>query len=149
MNAEAVIVPMSGADLDQVLALERSIYPFPWTRGNFTDSLDSGYSAWLARSSERIDGYALMLLAADEAQLLNISVAPARQRAGVGASLFVHLRGVAEAAGSRRMFLEVRRSNAQAQAFYRQRGFQQIGERRGYYPAVDSREDALVMELSL
>lgn len=149
MSAPDVMVPMASADLDRVLDLERVIYPFPWTRGNFADSLASGYSAWLVRTGGQLAGYAVMLLAAQEAQLLNISVAPERRRAGVGSGLLAHLRAVAVAGGGRRMFLEVRCSNAAAQEFYRHHGFRQIGERRGYYPAVGRREDAIVMESPL
>ena len=143
------VLPMRAADLDEVMAVEREVYPFPWTRGNFADSLAAGYSAWLLRDEGRLAAYAVMLLAAGEAQLLNISVAPARQRSGLGGRLLAHLRGEVQAAGGLRMFLEVRAANGQAQAFYRRHGFRRIGERRGYYPAVDGREDALVMELAL
>jgi len=149
MSAQPVFSPMAGLDLDRVLDLERSIYRFPWTRGNFADSLASGYSAWVARAGAELAGYAVMLLVSDEAQLLNISIAPVRQRTGLGSSLFKHLCGIAAAGGSRRLFLEVRRSNAAALAFYRQHGLRQIGERRGYYPSIEGREDAIVMDLLL
>lgn len=149
MSDAPAIIAMTSADLDQVLALERDIYSFPWTRGNFADSLASGYSAWLVRAGGELAGYALMLLAADEAQLLNLSVAPARQRTGLGSRLLKHLCSVAAGGGGSRMFLEVRRSNTPAQAFYRHHGFRPIGERPAYYPAVDSREDAIVMDLPL
>ena len=149
MSAPLHLVPMTRDDLDRVLRLERDIYPFPWTRGNFADSLDAGYDAWLALADDELAGYAVMLLAADEAQLLNISVAPLRQRRGIGRGLLDHLRGVGRAAGGRRMFLEVRRSNAAALAFYQHQGFRSIGERRAYYPAPQGREDAIVMELPL
>ena len=138
---------MTTGDLDQVMELERRIYDFPWTRGNFSDSLAAGYSAWLARSDDTLAGYAVMLLAADEAQLLNISIAPARQRRGLGSGLLAHLREVAAAGGGRRMFLEVRQSNVAAQAFYQAHGFRHIGQRRAYYPSAKGREDAIVMEL--
>lgn len=149
MRAAVAIAPMASADLDRVIALELSIYDHPWTRGNFADSLASGYGAWLATVGDEFVGYAVMSVAADEAQLLNISVAPTQQRHGIGSGLLAHLRAVAATAGGRRLFLEVRRSNAGAQAFYQHHGFFQIGERRGYYPAADSREDAIVMELPL
>lgn len=144
-----LIVPMQGADVTPVLALERQIYAFPWTRGNFTDSLAAGYSAWLLRRNDELAAYAVMMQAGDEAQLLNISVAPAQQRAGLGSTLFAHLRAVAAAAGGERLFLEVRRSNAAALSFYARHGFATIGERRAYYAAAGGREDALVMELRL
>ncbi len=142
-------VAMRAVDLAQVMPLEQELYLFPWSRGNFTDSLDSGYSAWLLRVGEQLAAYAVMLLAADEAQLLNISVAPSCQRSGLGSSLLDHLRRLAIAAGAARMFLEVRASNSGAQAFYSRHGFRRIGERRGYYAAAHGREHALVLELRL
>jgi [ribosomal protein S18]-alanine N-acetyltransferase len=140
---------MSGADLDEVLALEARIHPFPWTRGNFGDSLESGHSAWLMKQGGVLIGYAVMMQAADEAQLLNISIAPERRREGHGSALLLHLFAVARQSGAHRMFLEVRSSNASGLALYRRHGFTPIGERRGYYPAQQGREDALVLAREL
>lgn len=142
-------LPMGASDVDAVLRLERQIYAFPWTRGNFIDALAAGYGAWLLHHDGGLAAYAVLLLAPDEAQLLNISVAPERQRAGLGGALLAFLRDQARAGGALRMLLEVRASNASAQAFYRDQGFAEIARRRGYYPALQGREDALVLELPL
>ena len=149
MMASVELVPMLKADLDQVMELERRIYAFPWTRGNFSDSLEAGYSAWLLRADQALVGYAVMLVAGDEAQLLNISISPAQQRAGLGSRLLGHLREVAAAGGGQRLLIEVRLSNQGALAFYQGHGFRRIGQRRDYYPGVQAREDAVVMELAL
>ncbi len=140
---------MGAADLDAVMALENRVYPFPWTRGNFSDSLASGYSAWLIKVSGSLVGYAVMMQAHDEAQLLNLSIAPERRRSGFGSALLAHLLAQARSCGATRMLLEVRRSNDPALALYQHHGFAQIGERRDYYPAQQGREDALVLELKL
>jgi len=137
--------PMCAADLDAVMALEGRIYAFPWTRGNFSDSLESGYSAWLMKEGGSLVGYAVMMQAHDEAQLLNISIAPERRRAGFGSALLLHLLKVARGCGATRMLLEVRPSNGPGLALYHRHGFTRIGERRGYYPAELGREDALVL----
>jgi ribosomal-protein-alanine N-acetyltransferase len=138
-------IPMSAADLDAVTTLERQIYAHPWTRGNFADSLAAGYSAWLMHVRGALVGYALMTLVVDEAQLLNISVMPQQQHLGLGSALLQHLLVVAGDYGATRIYLEVRRSNQAALAFYRRHDFVAVGERQAYYPADQGREDALVL----
>ncbi len=141
--------PMQPEDIDAVLAIERGAYPFPWTRANFADSLASGYSAWCCRVDDALVGYAVMMLVLDEAHLLNITVAPDWQRYGYGMLIMHHLFSTARAHGAKRMFLEVRPSNAPGQGLYRRLGFGTIGRRRGYYPADAGREDAVVMVADL
>lgn len=140
---------MNDGDIDAVLAMEQRIYAFPWTRGNFVDSLVSGYSAWMMREGDRMLGYAVMMLVLDEAHLLNISILPERQRTGLGSRLLQHLFEVARAHGAARMYLEVRQSNVTGCSFYLRHGFARIGERPDYYPARNGRETALVLERSL
>ncbi len=142
-------LPMADSDVDRVLDIERAIYDFPWTRGNFRDSLRSGYSCWTACEGRELIGYAVMMLAAGEAHLLNLSIAGSRQRRGHGRALLAHLVRVARDHGARVLFLEVRPSNAAAKRLYSGQGFEQIGVRRGYYPAAGGREDAWVYSLYL
>ena len=141
--------PMNVEDIDAVTAIESRIYRFPWTRGNFADSLSAGYGAWLMKEGGRVIGYALMMVVQDEVQLLNIGIAPEHQRLGLGSALLQHVCLVARRHGAARMFLEVRPSNGPALALYRRHGFAEIGLRRGYYPANDGREDALVLAVAL
>lgn len=140
---------MTAADLDAVAEVERRIYPFPWTRGNFADSLAAGHGAWLAMEDERMTAYAVMMQVLDEAHLLNISVVPELQREGRGSALLAQLFGLARMRGARRMLLEVRPGNVSGLALYRRHGFVEIGRRRDYYPAHAGREDAIVMALDL
>ncbi len=139
------MLPMNGGDLDEVMAIESAVYPFPWSRGNFSDALAAGYSAWVCRVGGELVGYAIVMMAVDEAHLLNISVAGKRQGLGFGARLLRHAMQVARALGGRTLLLEVRPSNAPALALYEHFGFARIGVRKGYYPALDGREDALVL----
>ena len=140
---------MHESDVAAVLAAEHRIYPFPWTEGNFTDSLRAGYSAWVCREEGALAGYAVMMMVFDEAHLLNISIMPERQRRGLGSDLLSHLFHVARGHGAVCMFLEVRSSNESGQAFYRRLLFSEIGRRREYYPAHAGREDAIVMARDL
>ncbi len=89
------------------------------------------------------------MLAVDDAHLLTISVAEKRQRMGFGARLLCHAMDVAQQCNATSMLLEVRPSNEKALMMYRHFGFQQIGVRRGYYPAAVGREDALVLTRAL
>jgi len=138
---------MRESDIEAVLAAERRIYEFPWTRGNFADSLAAGYSSWVCRDADDAVplAYGVMLLVLDEAHLLNLSVVPERRRQGVGLALLRHFFCVAKAHSAHDMFLEVRQSNLAAMALYESCGFRAIGRRRGYYAAAAGREDAIVM----
>lgn len=140
---------MNADDIDAVLALEQRNFAFPWTRGNFIDSLRAGYSTWLMREDEHMLGYAVMMLVLDEAHLLNISILPERQRTGLGSMLLQHLFEEARGQGVARIYLEVRQSNHSGCGFYLHHGFAQIGERADYYPARNGREAALVLEKNL
>lgn len=141
--------PMLQDDVPWVAARERELHESPWSAGNFTDSLEAGYSCWLALEETAPVAYAILMVVLDEAHLLNITVAGERQRSGIGGALLAHLQDVARQAGARQMFLEVRPSNLPAQALYRQTGFHPIGRRKAYYPGPRGREDAVVMRLPL
>lgn len=143
------IVPMGYQHIDEMLAIEHRIYPFPWTRRNFVDSVDSGYSVWGCRMADELVGYFVLMSAVDEAHLLNVSVAESRQGMGLGARLLRQAIGVARDAGVESVLLEVRPSNDKALRLYRHFGFRQIGLRRDYYPADHGREDAWVLRLNL
>jgi ribosomal-protein-alanine N-acetyltransferase len=143
------MVPMRAADLDEVLAIEYRLCDYPWSRSNFSDSIESGYACWVCRVDTVLVGYYVLMLAVDDAHLLTIGVAPAHQRRGLGARLLRHAMEIALAGAARVLLLEVRPSNSAALALYRHFGFAQIGVRRGYYPAEGGREDALVMTHAL
>jgi ribosomal-protein-alanine N-acetyltransferase len=143
--------PMTAADVDQVWALECSVFPFPWSRGNFVDSLSSGYDCWTVRDTDgKLAGYYLLMYALDEAHLLDVAVAMGRQRQGLGRRLLDVIAARARSQGMSSILLEVRPSNERALEVYRRYGYVQIGRRKAYYPAgVAGREDAIVMRLDL
>lgn len=141
--------PMQMDDLDAIVQIEPVIYSHPWTRGNFSDSLNSGYSAWVLESGGEIIGYALMMMVLDEAHLLNLSVAKSYQKQGLGRYLLEHMLKIAKNHKAANMFLEVRPSNISAIALYENMGFCEMAVRRGYYPAAHGREDAVLMGLAL
>jgi len=141
--------PMGEVDLDAVMAVERDVYPFPWTRGNFADSLAAGYGCWVMDCARGLVGYGVLMLAANESHLLNLTVAREWQRQGFGHVLLRHFLHVARAARAESLFLEVRPSNHAARELYAGYGFRQLAVRRGYYPAAHGREDALLLGVTL
>jgi len=140
---------MTAADLNAVTAIEESVYPHPWTLGNFGDSLAAGYHCWIVECGGEISGYTVVMIAAGEAHLLNLSVGSAWQRRGLGRELLAFVLKLARDYGAQRIFLEVRPSNTAARSLYAAAGFAEIGVRCGYYPAGAEREDAVVMALDL
>jgi [ribosomal protein S18]-alanine N-acetyltransferase len=153
---EMSLRPMVMDDVDAVHALERSVFPHPWSRANFVDSLASGYDAWVLREPAQagadgpLAGYFLLMYALDEAHLLDVAVAAPRHGTGVGRYLLDRIATRAQAQGMSSILLEVRPSNERALAVYRRYGYAEIGRRKGYYPAHEGRrEDAIVMRYAL
>ncbi len=141
---------MKPADVDAVLSIEQSVHAHPWTRGNFSDALASGYVCKIYETTPAMLGFVVLMPALDEMHLLDISIAAEHQRQGLGRRLLDEAMQLARGTGMRRMLLEVRPSNLAAIALYRAAGFSEIGRRRGYYPAAAAgREDAIVMECVL
>lgn len=142
---------MRTQDLAEVHRIEVDIYPYPWTKRNFQDSIDSGYDTWVARDRQgTVVGYFFMMLAVDEAHLLNITIRRDLHGCGLGRMLLDKLVVIAREKGAVSVFLEVRPSNPRALAIYKQYGFTRIGQRKGYYPGPhQTREDAIVMRLAL
>lgn len=154
MNAQAreslpTLRAMRESDLERVLAIEQQSYPFPWTDGIFRDCLRAGYGCWVLERVEGIIGYGILSVAAGEAHVLNVCVAPTAQGGGHGRRLMMRLLDLARWHRAERVFLEVRPSNPRAIALYHDIGFNEIGRRPNYYPAASGREDALVMAFEL
>jgi ribosomal-protein-alanine N-acetyltransferase len=146
---EVHIRPMMEIDLPEVAIIERKSYAFPWSENIFRDCLRVGYTCRALDLSGQIIGYGVMSLGAGEAHVLNVCVRDEFRSRGFGRRLLEHLLERAAAAGVHEAFLEVRPSNTAAIRLYQRLGFEQIGIRRGYYQAVDGREDAIVLKLEL
>ena len=149
LKPTAVLAPMREQDLAQVMAIESALYTHPWTRGNFADSLRAGYECRSYRVQGELIGYFVLLAAAGEAHLLNLSIAEAHQRRGYGTALLNEATALARKLGAKDLFLEVRPSNRGAQELYYRYGFRKIAVRRDYYPARSGREDALVYSAAI
>ena len=147
--SELRVRPLRPTDLPAVMIIERSVYPSPWPEEHLARIV--AFPGAIGRVAElpngEVVGYALGWVAADEAELANIAVAPPHRRSGVGNRLLESMRVAAAELGATRMYLEVRVSNEVAQTFYRSRGFTVTGRRREYYSRP--REDALTMAVDL
>jgi ribosomal-protein-alanine N-acetyltransferase len=150
MSAQLDTLPryrrMSAVDLDAVTAIEQAAYSHPWTRGHFSDSLEAGYHCWVLECGGKIAGYTVVMIAAEEAHLLNLSIAVPWQRRGLGRQLLDFVVKLARDYRARRILLEVRPSNEAARRLYAAAGFCEIARRRDYYPAGEQREDAIVLQ---
>ena len=147
---EARFEPLTAARLEAVMAVEQQAYPHPWSRGNFTDSLQSGYQMQVLMGGDELLGYFVAMKGVEEVHLLNITVAPAHQRQGWARVMLDALAVWSRGQGAQWLWLEVRVSNVRALAIYAAHGFRRVGERRNYYPAAQGqREDAVVMSLRL
>ena len=147
--SELSFAAMMAHDLDWVAAREAELHAHPWSRGSFADALASGYEAWIMQRAGEATGYAIVLNVLDESHLLDIGVVPAAQGQGLGRYFLGWLCERAKEHGADTFFLEVRPSNVAALRLYERFGFAEIGRRRGYYPAAEGREDAIVMRLAL
>lgn len=149
--------PLTAADLPAVLAIEEAAYAYPWTMGNFADSLRDDHlceGLWL---DGVLVGYSVLAPMVDEVHVLNCCVAPAWQRRGLGRRLMRQalsrvpglITGLSADFPFASVLLEVRAGNAAALSLYRALGFSEIGRRKAYYPATAGREDAIVMRRPL
>lgn len=142
-----VIRPLEHGDLDAIIAIEEAAYPFPWTRGIFSECLRVGYGCLGVFLDGVLCGYVIFNWAAGESHLLNLCVHPDRQGRGLGGLLLSRAIERARVLDCQAMYLEVRPSNPEAASLYERRGFRVVGRRPDYYRSTEGREDAIVMRL--
>jgi ribosomal-protein-alanine N-acetyltransferase len=139
---------MTAADIENVIAIGRASFQFPWSTRFFLDELQMDCArSILAEVEGRIVGYVLFWFLAEEVDIHNIAVHPDFRRQGIGRLLLEQVVDAARRQERLRVTLDVRFSNAPAQNLYRNFGFIIRGLRKGYYS--DNGEDALVMALEL
>jgi len=150
---------MQGADLSEVLAIERVVQLMPWSRLSFEECLTRQETDAAAGSSkpkahhcqlieyqDEIVAYYVVCPIVDELHILTLAVSQAYQGRGLGHLLIQNIIDFAEQQKLKRVFLEVRISNSTAQNLYQKWQFRQIGLRKAYYrQAGGQREDALVL----
>lgn len=136
-------------DVPAVAAIEQMSFSDPWSANTFRSSLQRPEVHMTVAESRTlageavVGGYLVAWFVVDEGEIANVAVHPDWRRRGVGAALLDDVLAAARASGVRTLYLEVRASNAAAQALYASRGFHPVGRRRRYY--VDPVEDALLL----
>ncbi len=130
-----------------VYAIEQVAFSDPWSARDFRECVASDVVFLVAAAPDGVAGYVIAQDAADEGEILNLAVAPARHRGGIGRALVEQVLATLARRGARRVFLEVREANAAARALYAALGFEEVGRRTRYYrrPA----EDAIVLRAAI
>lgn len=143
---------MELADLEQVMAIERSSFSSPWPPKIYHFELTENQTAhlWVAevdseRQASPIVGMTVVWLHNDEAHIATLAVKEDHRRQGIGFQLICTALGELTGMGALSAVLEVRTSNDSAQDLYQRLGFEQAGIKTGYY--TDNGEDAALMRL--
>ncbi len=148
-EVQHVVRPMRETDLPRIHRIELASYDYPWSLGNFRDSMQAGYSVWVREAAAEVIGYYVLMAAAGEAHLLNMTIAPIWRGHGLGRELLEHCLASARAHRAESLFLEVRPSNTAALALYHSSGFIDLAVRPDYYPGRTGREDAVIMKRNM
>lgn len=146
---QPLLRPMTGHDLTEVMEVETAAYEFPWTLPIFRDCLRVGCHCYVYEGPLGIVGHGIMSVAVGECHILNICVHPDYQRRGLGEGMVLFLLDLARLKKARVALLEVRMSNTPAYRLYTKLGFDEVGVRKSYYPALRGREDAIILARDL
>lgn len=146
MNIE--IQQANDCDIDAILDIQRTTDETHWSAALFHASIEKQH-CWVARAQQQVAGFAVFSYLLDEAELLNIAVAPLFQRQGIASRLFSTVALLLKAQGIRQCFLEVADSNRKAQLLYQKLGFETVSIRKNYYQRSNGVDDAIVMRSEL
>lgn len=137
--------PMKRKHVRDVLAIERSVYPRPWSAALFFSEISQRKTRHyvVALHDKDLIGYGGLMVHEDEGHITTIAVEPSFHHQAVGTRILLELFREARERGARSIALEVRVSNWAAQRLYAWFGFRPVGIRKNYY--AETGEDALVM----
>ena len=140
------VIPMTADHLDELARLEKVCFSRPWSRQMLAEELDNACAAFLValeEGTEKVVGYAGLLVMADEGYITNVAVFPEYRRQGIAGQLLEVFLRFAQANALAFLTLEVRPSNEAAIALYQGYGFEEKGRRKNYYDFP--KEDALIL----
>jgi len=140
---------MTLEDVQDVILIEREIFLFPWSIGNFSDSVKAGYVCRVIVKENTILGYGIMMMSPEEGHILTLGIGVDCQKQGLGKLMIDYFSDHARLNNAKSILLDVRESNERAIRLYKKMGFEHIAVRKDYYPTMSGRENALVMKLIL
>jgi ribosomal-protein-alanine N-acetyltransferase len=142
---------LEARDADAAARVHAAAFDAPWSAVEFADLLaDPAVAGVCCDGETELDGFILLRVAADEAEILTLAVAPDRRRRGTGVDLIEAAAATARERGAVRLFLEVGADNDPALRLYGRTGFVEVGRRKAYYHRPGGgRADAVVMKRSL
>ncbi len=139
------IGPMTEEDVAAVAALEAENFSRPWSYDAFYKTLsDENYIVIIAKDTDALLGYCVLLCTGEEADITNVCTAPEARGKGVARSMLTALMKEGKSRGVTEFFLEVRESNTPARNLYTKLGFEEIGLRKNYYE--EPKEHAVLMK---
>ena len=147
MTGAALLVrPMTGTDLEAVIAIDQASFPLPWSPDNYRHELQNNRLAhcWVAEIGGTVAGMLVGWLVVDEFQVGTIAVHASFRRRGIGHGLMQAALAQAKTLGAQSATLEVRKSNRAAISLYERFGFRIMGDRPRFY---SNGEDAYTMTL--
>lgn len=136
--------------LEQVMEIERSSFPTPWTKKMFLDELTSPLSFHFIASQQGnrqnvVLSYIIFWMLKEEVHILNLATHPAFRRLGIAQSLLLFALDFSYRRGGILYLLEAREKNQAALHLYSKVGFVSCGVRKRYY--ADTGENAILMGL--
>lgn len=136
---------MQKQDLPAVFRLEEASQSFPWPHWFFRRTLRSHASCWVLEKEHVVIGFGIMAIEKGQAHIMNMCVAAAYQRQGLGRHILLQLLAIAKKQHARKAWLEVRAGNRPARLLYRKLGFHSKAIRKGYYLTPHGRQNAIIM----
>ena len=145
MDITWTIRQMTEADVAAVAALEGENFSRPWSYDAFFKTLsDENYIVMIAKETDALLGYCVLLCTGEEADITNVCTAPAARGMGVATMMLTALMDAGKSRGVTEFFLEVREGNVPARSLYTKLGFEEIGLRKNYYE--EPKEHAVLMK---
>lgn len=149
IGSKTMITELSLQQLDDILPIEQACHSHPTSKANLATCFSARYHNFKLVIDDKVVGFYIAELVLDELTLHDICIAPECQGRGFGKQLLLHFIDLANQLNAIQLWLEVRESNVAAISLYEAHGFVETGKRRGYYPAKNGREDALLMGCTL
>jgi len=138
-------IHMSDTHIDAVYIIEEKSYGYPWSKKIFNDCLSNNYICRVLILDDKLIGYLVASIVNDECHIMNLCIDSSFRSCGYGRYLLGELHNEIKILNCKVVFLECRPSNTSALKLYNSEGYNEIGQRKNYYPAPGGYEDALML----